>query len=221
MFGSKDRDDREPTPPAPRERPETRAGAPIAETPPAPAKEVQGEVVDVNRRLAGLARSIKSNQKKCVSAVLAIGEQLAEAKDLLADHNGGSWGKWLKDRVGMSRMTAHRMIALHEEFGGCNNVIQLADVDALRKLCGGPDAAVKKAKQMLESGERVDMRAARELLGAVKITPKKSRPEQTVIKVESGFIVCKPAREGVTPTQMIQEFLKQLRAQKEQMERAA
>jgi len=195
--------------------------APVATKPPEKPKAVVAEVVDISKRLAGLARSIKGYQRKAVDSVLAIGEQLAEARDLLSDHAGGSYGKWLRDKVGMSRMSAHRFVALYETFGGCNTVRQLADVDALRKLCGGPEGAVKKAKKLLEDGQRLDMRMAKSLLGATKTKDTSSRPQSTVIEVELGFIIFKARENDTTPAMMISQYLKTLKTKRAENDRRA
>ena len=81
-------------------------------------KPVKGEVVDVAKRLSGLARSIKSHQRKATQELLACGAALAEAQELLASHKGGTFGKWLTDKVQMSRSTAYNLISLHSKFGG-------------------------------------------------------------------------------------------------------
>jgi len=175
-----------------------------------PAKsKVVGEVVDVGRRLSALARSVKSNRKKAVDAVLAVGEALLEARNLLADHHGGSWGRWVTERAGMGRMTAHRFIQLWEVFGGCPSAIQLGDLDALRKLSTAGDEAIDHAKRLMDDGERVDLATAKKLISTntTKSDTERSRPEQTIVELDSGFIVFKPRTDDTTPDMMVREFL--------------
>jgi len=48
-----------------------------------------------------------------------------------------------------------------------------------------------------------------------------SRPEPTVIELPSGFLVCKPRREGVTVAVLIQEYLKELKEKRAENDRRA
>jgi len=182
-----------------------------------PAKVVVGEVVDVTKRLSALARTIKSNQRKAVDAVMAVGEDLIEARDLLGNHSGGSYGKWLKEKVGMSRTTAFRFVQLAETWTGCSKVKQLADLDALRRLSGAPDQAIAKAKTILAAGNRLDMAAANEVL-RLTTSPqdgnKQTKPESTLVEVASGFITFRPRAAGTTIDQMISELIRVRKAQR-------
>jgi len=161
---------------------------------PIPAKPVAGQVVDVNRRLAGLARSIKSHQRKATEELLKCGQALAEAQSLLANHKGGTFSKWLKDKCDMGRTTAYRIIGIYEKFGGCPNAGRLADTDALRRLSGGPATAILKATKMLDDGQRVDLKTAKQLI--TDASPKKPKPETVVQHLEVpgvGMIVIRSA----------------------------
>lgn len=184
-------------------------------------KPVAGEVVNVNKRLSGLARTIKSQQKKATEAVLAVGAALTEARELLADHKGGSYGKWLKEVVGMNRMTAHRYTSFYDTWGtenfSCNTMLQLSDLDALRKLAGADSAVISKAKKLMEGGERLDMKTAKALLGSKPTKAKTGgKPDETIVEVEGlGFVVFKPRSDNVTPAEMVNALIRQMREHRE------
>ena len=179
-------------------------------TAPKPAP-VTGEVVDVNRRLAGLARTVKSQTKKATGAILAAGEALAEAQDLLANHAGGSFGKWVTDKCSMSRRQAYRLIGLWDTWGGCDTVAQLADIDALRKMAGAPDGTVKKAIELMEDGQHLDLAPAKTLMASTATKKaKKNRPAPLVIQTKLGSVSI-VARDGADPRRVLLDALDSLR----------
>jgi hypothetical protein len=175
---------------------------------------VEAEIVDVNRKLAGLARTVKSQQRKATEAVLAAGEALKEAQELLSDHNGGSFGKWVTEKVGISRRTAYRMISAWEAFGGCDSVTQRIDVDAVRKLAGGPERAVNKAIRLINAGENVDLHRAKELIAeAAPPATKKSREAPIMFQCEFGSVAV-VAKTGIPVERVLLTVLKEIQAAK-------
>jgi hypothetical protein len=178
------------------------------------ATPVVAEIVDVNRKLSGLARTIKSQQRRATEAVLAAGEALKEAQELLADHNGGSFGKWVTEKVGMSRRTAYRMLAAWDAFGGCASVAQRIDVDAVRTLAGGPERAVSKAIRLMDAGENVDLRRAKELIAeAAPAVTKKTREAPLIFKCAFGSVAV-IAEAGCPPERVLLTILKEIQASK-------
>jgi len=183
--------------------------APKKQAPKIPLAEAQ--VVNVKRRLASLARRIKSEKKKAVQSLLAIGEALAEAQDLLADHNRGSFGKWVRDNCKFSRRSAYNFITIYRQFGGCAIVAQLIDDDALRMLAAAPEAAASEAIDLAEGGQHVTAQIAKQVIQRHK--PKKTRscPDPIHVEVSGGVIVIRPSVEGVDIEAMLREAAVQLR----------
>ena len=108
----------EPTPTAPA----SLVDSAVAPTPPQSEESLQP--TDIDARLKSLARQIAGTKKKLVGNVLQIGEALTEAQDLLANHHGGAFGKWVKQSCGFSKRTAYNYMSAHLVFGGCATVAQ-------------------------------------------------------------------------------------------------
>jgi hypothetical protein len=185
-------------------------GGPVEPT----IKPIAAEVVDVPRRLAGLARTVQSQQRKATAAILAAGEALKEAHDLLCEHKTGSFSKWVTDKCNMSRPTAYKLIRCYEAFGNCKPALQLADGDAIRKLSTGPDAAVSKAIKLMEGGHHIDIKRASQIVATVKTVKESSTPSPITIEVDGGFVVVRRRSESDDAGVMLAEALRQVRDKK-------
>lgn len=70
---------------------------------------------DVEQRLEDIAKGIETVQ---ATAIIKIGERLAEARDLFRyDRREGGFGGWVEKRLGIGKDTAYRMISVFENLG--------------------------------------------------------------------------------------------------------
>ncbi len=69
-------------------------------------------------KLRYLAGQVKAGTKSHIQAILDVGEQIAQANELLAKYGKeGLFGKWVEAECGISRMTAYNYLNAHERFG--------------------------------------------------------------------------------------------------------
>ena len=94
-------------------------------------QEQSGSVENIDAQLKEIARKVRAAHKRiqkaaaaAVLGVVELGEQLRIAKQLLAGHKGGAFGKWLKT-CNIPRSSAHRAIQVFETLGDCPSVGQL------------------------------------------------------------------------------------------------
>ena len=155
------------------------------------SESVSGDqVATVEDQLKLIARKVRAAhkrvQKAAAAAVLGVvemGEQLRIAKQLLAGHKGGSFGKWLKD-CGIPRSSAHRAIQVFETLGDCPSVGQL-DLSAAYALSasGTPETAIAEVIEITKE-ERVDAKQVRTIIAKHKPARNKSAgPAPIVIRV--------------------------------------
>ncbi len=70
---------------------------------------------DVEQRLEDIAKGIETVQ---ATAIIKIGERLAEARDLFRyDRREGGFTGWVEKRLGIGKDTAYRMISVFENLG--------------------------------------------------------------------------------------------------------
>jgi len=147
-----------------------------------------------------------------VLGVVELGEQLSTAKELLAGHKGGSYGKWLKS-VKISRTTAHRSVQVWERLGGCSNVAQL-DLSAAYALAASstPEAAVQDVLALTEDG-RVDAKQVRTIIAKHRPANRNrpSGPAPIVVQTASGSVAIKRTDVGVTAEIVLLEALDAIR----------
>lgn len=192
---------RRPTPPAP----------PAAED----SEVVEGELVDVPRRLASLARKIQTARKNVVANVLAVGEYLSEAQALLADHSGGTFNAWMREKCGFSPRTGYRYLEVWRAFGGCDGVTQRADSEALRKLATAPQQVIEQAKERIAAGEHLDVKTANELIAeATPEKPKRALPAPIHIEVNGAVVVIRPTADGQDVGTILRDALAALEKQR-------
>lgn len=170
-------------------------------TEPATANVV--EVVDVDSELKQHARAIRAASRTAVSSLLKAGEHLAQARDLLADHSGGTFGRWVKDECGLAKSTSYRMIAVWEAFGQLSHSgTTLAGVPAtaLYQLAAVP-GAVSQVADLAEAGEKITEADAKRILIATRPTDASgkgaesatAKPDPVTIMVDGlGAVVVRP-----------------------------
>ena len=159
----------------------------------APTNHVEttdNQVATVEDQLKLIARKVRAAhkriQKAAAAAVLGVvemGEQLRIAKQLLAGHKGGSFGKWLKD-CGIPRSSAHRAVQVFETLGDCSTVGQL-DLSAAYALSasGTPETAIAEVIEITNT-ERVDAKQVRTIIAKHKPARNKTAaPAPIVIRV--------------------------------------
>jgi hypothetical protein len=80
---------------------------------------------------------------------------LAAARDRLANHGNGTFGKWCNERCGITHQHANRAIAAHQQFGSSEHRVQNFDATSLYLLSADscPDEAYEEALERAEHGE--------------------------------------------------------------------
>jgi len=206
--------------PAPATEPEPE---PVAEPEPEPA--TVAEVVDVDSELKQHARAIRAASRSAVSSLLKAGEHLAQARDLLADHSGGTFGRWVKDECGLAKSTAYRMISVYEAFGQLSHSgTTLAGVPAtaLYQLAAVP-GAISQVADLADAGEKITEADAKRILIATRPTDADSataKPDPITFVVDGGAVVVRLERPGVNVAQLVARLAKRLLAE-DQAKRAA
>lgn len=193
----------------------------------AAASESSGDVIQeqpaavdtIDAQLKLIARKVRSAhkriQKAAAAAVLGVvemGEQLRTAKQLLAGHKGGAFGKWLKT-CGIPRSSAHRAIQVFETLGDCPTVGQL-DLSAAYALAatGTPDAAISEVIEITKS-DRVDAKQVRSIISKHKPNRNQSAsPDPIVIRV-GGATVSIVSSDRTDWASILHEAAEQLRDQ--------
>lgn len=116
------------------------------------------------------ARNIEVMQDRVrsVSArhVLKIGKELIEARERLGKKGTGTFGRWCRDRLKMSRRSCYNYIYAYEVFGDCAIVAQMFDVTAMYYLSqpGVHSRAVTEALIHAEGGRRITLSWAKQIL---------------------------------------------------------
>jgi len=124
------------------------------------------------KALEGHARavlSIQDRQRKLTAEnVLKLGKELKAAQERLSNHGNGTFGKWCKERCGISPQHALRCISTTTEFGGqrFEQIVQNFDASALYLLSSDtcPEDALSDALEAAKSGEVVTHKRAKEII---------------------------------------------------------
>jgi hypothetical protein len=130
-----------------------------------------------NEIAAGDARSLEKHAKAIcetkervrkitAEAVLKIGSEFASAHKRLSHHGDGTFGKWCKDRCGVTHQHALRSIAAYETFGSSEHCVQMFDATSLYLLSAPacPEDATKEALKSAEDGVPVPAKLARDII---------------------------------------------------------
>lgn len=113
---------------------------------------------DVGQRLEEIAKGIETVQ---ATAIIKIGERLAEARDLFRyDRAEGGFTGWVERRLKMSQRTAYRMIDVFERLG--ESLPALANIEQITREAlyalaapSTPDEVRDAVEQLLIDGEKV------------------------------------------------------------------
>jgi len=182
------------------------------------ADDQSAQIVDVDQRLAALARRITTAKKRMVDSVLTIGEALTEAQALLADHNGGSFNKWIRQRCNFTARTAYRYIKAFQTFGSCDSQSQRKfDVQAMHLLSddNAPEKAVAEAIDLAGGGEKITTKVAKSLIGKHGPRRRKSpgAPGPLIIEVDGGTIAIRPDADDADIASMLMQAMRQFRSE--------
>jgi len=192
--------------------PESRAVEEITRV--ASEKVTLAGVADVEGELKALARKIRGAKKKAVEAVLTIGEALTTANELLADHAGGSFGKWLKQEAGISRSSAHRYMKAHSLLGRCPSVEQRNfELQAVYALADGktPRQAVDDCLQLATDGEKITGATARKIISSYVQPKADGRPAPIIIDLgDKGKVVVHRPHDFSSVDQILSAALRQI-----------
>lgn len=93
----------------------------------------KSEVTALERHAKQVEKITERVRKTNAEAAIELGKILADAQQRLANHGNGTFEKWLKQRCGISRMSASRAMRAAECFAekDCNKLLQTSDVSAL------------------------------------------------------------------------------------------
>lgn len=113
---------------------------------------------DVEQRLEDIAKGIETVQ---ATAIIKIGERLAEARDLFRyDRREGGFEGWCERRLKLSRSAAYRMISVYEQLS--ESVPTLGHFDDVTKEVlyalaapSTPEEVRVEVKQLLIDGQKV------------------------------------------------------------------
>ncbi len=124
------------------------------------------EVAEHEREIEKIRLTVRSSTAK---AIFAIGKELTEAQEKLACHGKGTFGKWVKTRLKMSRRLMYLHLRVYRVFEkvDCATVAQF-DRSALYYLVHGgiPTDAVKDLIARAQNGARITQKMAKALVGA-------------------------------------------------------
>lgn len=123
---------------------------------------------DCRKKLDGYAKAIAKAKARGVEALLEIGRQLKLAHLELANRGNGTFGKWVKECCGITHASALNQINAWEAFGekSSSNDLKNIQASALYFLARDttPEEAIEAAVEQAESGERITLKKAKELV---------------------------------------------------------
>ena len=177
-----------------------------------PVDTVDAQLKQIARKVRAAHKRIQKAAAAAVLGVVELGEQLRIAKQLLASHKGGAFGKWLKT-CNIPRSSAHRAIQVFETLGDCPSVGQI-DLSAAYALAasGTPDAAISEVIEITKT-DRVDAKLVRGIIAKHKPARNKSAgPDPIVIRV-GGATVSIVSSDRTDWASILHEAAEQLRDQ--------
>lgn len=148
------------------------------------------EEKDIKGKLINLEGRIKKKHAGMADSIIEIGQELATAQAILADHHNGTFQKWVEQACGFSIRTAYRYINVFTRFGDSRaSVAQLEDT-ALYALAESetPKKAVDEALRLAAKGNRITHSLAKELIAKHSPNGKhKSSPPKAVASVPVAY----------------------------------
>jgi Protein of unknown function (DUF3102) len=120
---------------------------------------------DQQAKLRYCAGEIKKQKASVAASLMEIGQMLSIAHEQLANHNGGTFQKWVESECGFSKRTAYNYMAAFNVFGRCATVAQLED-GAMYALAqnGTPEKALKEVLKLTEKGVKITQKQAKEII---------------------------------------------------------
>jgi hypothetical protein len=121
---------------------------------------------DLKGKLICLTGEINRAKTQHVKAALLMGEAIASANALLADHSKhGRFGEWVEHECGISKKTAYNYMWAWERFGSCSVVDQFDDW-AMYALAApsAPKTASVEAEKLAKKGIRITFERAKSIL---------------------------------------------------------
>lgn len=126
------------------------------------------------RKLERCAGNIATLNAKGVALIFSIGRELQTAHDELANHGNGTFGKWCKERCGITDKSARNYMGVVEVFDGKvpERLSRTFTAESLYLLSrySTPDEAIDEAVKAAESGDRIDLKRAKEIVGKYVVT---------------------------------------------------
>jgi len=190
--------------------------APVTVVTPAEEKAL-AEPVDLDKELGTIARRIKSSKRRAAAALLEMGQQLAEAQDLLAHHRGGSFGKFVRERCGLSTSAAYRAIETFKQFGTDAEIAKMIEPDALVVLSRAPAGAIEEARAFALEGSMVSVTVAKQFVREHKqpvANQKDDKPAPIILDTPGGKVVVHPNHAHVSVEQILAAALKSVHQQR-------
>lgn len=128
----------------------------------------KSDAKSLERHAAAIVATQDRVRRLTVEGVMEVGAELAAARDELSNHGNGTFGKWCKQRCGITSQTARNAIRVFEQFADSKTVLQSFDVSALYLLSSEscPEDAVSEAMERAGAGEHITQKSVREILRA-------------------------------------------------------
>jgi hypothetical protein len=143
---------------------------------------------DDKGKLIALAGQVKRGSVGYIKAALELGEVLAVAQEILADHKGGTFGLWLEEECGLSKTTAYRYLAVFNFnthlVGGLPAPGQLS-IEAMEVLGSSkaPPEAVEHALELITRGTPITSKLAKVIVEEHQREPVPQKPAQAVAAI--------------------------------------
>lgn len=147
---------------------------------------------DQRGKLINLEGRIKKKRTGMIQSVLDIGEELAQAQAVLANHNKGTFKRWVEACFEFTDTTAYNCINVYTRFRESPQIIWGLSDTTLYLLAAPstPDKSVLEATKLVDKGVRVTVEVAKELIAKHKPStngktckarkPRKKTPETPV-----------------------------------------
>lgn len=105
-------------------------------------------------------------RKTTAESVLKIGKELAAARERLANHGNGTFGKWLKGRLCIGQSSAYKAMTAYESFKNLPHCGESFDASSLYLLSSDsvPEEATKEAIKRAAKGEQITHKLAKEIV---------------------------------------------------------
>jgi hypothetical protein len=118
-------------------------------------------------KLIRAASEINNHKAESLRSMIAMGESIRQAQDLLANHGNGAFGKWIELECGISPRSAYNYLNAWEKFKDCESLSQFtAEGMYLLSSPSAPSDVTERAKKLASAGVRVTAKVAKNLIAA-------------------------------------------------------